>query len=278
MNYSFLVATDMDYTLLMPGTPVSDRNREACEAISKAGGAFTLSTGRTSFLTGAYTLDLNITVPIITSNGASVFDPVTRKEVYSSLIPQNITRKLIEKFFENNSNATGYSPEAIYFLPGSKRRQFIYDYNSNLPEEYKAPLGELTPDILNEKIPEFNKFLLIEPDEETLNYARSIEELGIVSSAGGFYDIMAKGISKGSGLYKVADMLGIPHDLTFALGDSENDLSMIEAAKYGVAMQNSDKRVLDAASYITTTCEEDGFAKAIFEYILPKVKSLQSGL
>jgi hypothetical protein len=62
--------------------------------------------------------------------------------------------------------------------------------------------------------------------------------------------------------------------MTFAIGDSENDLSMIESAKYGIAMKNSDPRLLKAASYITGTCEEDGFAAAVFDYILPLIKTL----
>ena len=83
---------------------------------------------------------------------------------------------------------------------------------------------------------------------------------------------MKEGNSKGDGLLRVADILGVPHDMTFAIGDSENDISMLQSAKYGIAMKDSDPRLLKAASYITGTCEEDGFAKAVFDYILPLVK------
>ena len=272
MEYSFLLGSDMDFTLLMPGKPISDVNLRAARALIAAGGALTISTGRSSFLTNVYTDVLGTTIPIITSNGASVFDPVSRKEIYSSLIPEDTCKKLLSIFIDHNSNATSYSPEGIFYAPGSLRREFISNYNKNLPEDKKAPTGELTSAMLAGGLPPINKFLLIDPDEETLSLVRAVEGLEIVSSAGGFYDIMKEGNSKGDGLLRVADILGVPHDMTFAIGDSENDLSMLQSAKYGIAMKDSDPRLLKAASYITGTCEKDGFAKAVFDYILPLVK------
>ncbi|SEV95900.1 hypothetical protein SAMN05216413_0810 [Ruminococcaceae bacterium KH2T8] len=272
MEYNFLVGSDMDYTLLMPGQPISDVNLRAARALRAAGGALTISTGRSSFITGIYTDVLETEVPIITSNGASVFDPVSRKEIYSSLIPDETVKRLLKLFIDNNSNATCYSPDGIYYAPGSLRREFITNYNRDLPDEKKAPVGELTAEMLITGLPPINKFLLIDPDDATLNEVKKVEGLEIVSSAGGFYDIMKEGNTKGDGLLRVADILGIPHEKTFAIGDSENDLSMIVSAQYGIAMSNSDPRLLKKASYITGTCEEDGFAKAVFEYILPLIE------
>ena len=272
MEYSFLLGSDMDYTLLMPGKPISDVNLRAARALREAGGALTISTGRSSFITGIYTDVLGTDVPIITSNGASVFDPVERKEIYSSLIPEETVRELLTIFIDNNSNATCYSPEGIFYAPGSLRREFITNYNKDLPEDKKAPVGDITREMLQAGLPPVNKFLLIDPDEDTLSHVRAVKGLEIVSSAGGFYDIMKEGNSKGDGLMRVADIIGVPHDMTFAIGDSENDLSMIKDAKYGIAMKNSDPRLIKAASYITGTCEEDGFAKAVFDYILPLVR------
>lgn len=277
MEYSFLLGSDMDYTLLMPGKPISDVNLRAARALREAGGALTISTGRSSFITNIYTDVLGTDIPIITSNGASIFDPVKRKEIYSSLIPDAICRKLLGLFIDNDSNATCYSPDGIFYAPGSLRREFITEYNRDLPDDKKAPVGEITREMLEEDgLPLINKFLLIDPDPDTLSAVREVEGLDIVSSAGGFYDIMKEGNSKGDGLIRVADLLGIPRDMTFAIGDSENDLSMIKSAGYGIAMKDSDPRLLKEASYITGTCEENGFAKAVFDYILPLIKTLRS--
>lgn len=274
MDYSFLVASDVDYTLLMPGKPVSNANKEAIKAVREAGGAFTLATGRTSFLTGAYILDLGLDVPLITSNGAAIYDPIKREEVYSSLIPEDTVREFMKCFFKNNTNATGYAPEAIYFAPGSSRRDFIINYNKTAPKGFEAPIGEMTEDMIDGPVPKFNKFLLVDPDKDSLQFAYSVKDLEIVMSAPGFYDIMYKGATKGDGILRIADMLGIPRDKTFALGDSDNDLSMLVDSKYGIAMGNANDVIKQNAAYISTDCESDGFAKALLEYVIPKAKSL----
>ena len=52
-----------------------------------------------------------------------------------------------------------------------------------------------------------------------------------------------------------------------AIGDSENDIEMIEAAEVGIAMGNALENVKAAAMDVTATNEEEGVAKAIQKYI-----------
>ena len=268
MDGRFLVVTDMDYTLLLPGKKVSPRNMEAIDDLRKAGGILTIATGRTPFLTGIYTKELGITSPIITSNGASIYDPVGRTEIEINPIDEGITRTFLDYFTKKGCDATGYSPEAVYLLCGSKRGAFIENYNKGLPEDEKAVVRNYDPSL---PVPVFDKFLLIDADEETEKFVRDTEGIEVVSSAKGFLDIMSKGVSKGNALLKLADILGISHYRTFALGDSENDLSMIRMAGHGIAMKGSDPDVIASASYVTASCEEDGFAKAVYDYILKNI-------
>lgn len=76
-------------------------------------------------------------------------------------------------------------------------------------------------------------------------------------------EIMKKGISKGKGVLKVAQRLGISHDEIMCFGDAENDLSMIECVKYGIAMGNAMENVKAAAYYVTDTNMQQGITKAI---------------
>lgn len=260
-DYKFLVATDMDYTLLLPGQPVSDANKEAVQAIRDAGGAVTLATGRTFYLCGSYARDLGITVPLITSNGAAISDPVLFKDLKSVDFPSPVLDALIDLFVTGGVDATGYSSDGLYFFENSSRRQFIADYNAGVPDEIKVI--EL-PDLAHS----FNKFLLIRPSSDLISKLRSFPELEIVSSAKDFYDVMMKGTSKGIALKSIASSLGV--DMTFALGDSENDLSLLKAADYSVAMKDSS--IERCADYIAPRCEDDGFAKAVYDFILPTAK------
>ncbi|MBR1796701.1 MAG: Cof-type HAD-IIB family hydrolase [Clostridiales bacterium] len=258
-NYRFLVATDMDYTLLMPGHPVSEANKRAITAIYDAGGCVTLATGRSYHFVCSYARELEITIPLITSNGAALSDPIKFCDVESVNIPHSTVEELLYLLCEEHVDATGYSSDGLYFFPESSREGFILNYNQSISEDIKA---RFIYDIDHE----FNKFLLIDPSSEVIDTIKAFPDLQIVKSARNFYDIMMKGTSKGLALKKLASSLDVP--ITFALGDSENDISMLEAADYAVAMGGSS--ITEYADYITSDCESDGFAKAVFDYILPK--------
>ena len=257
-EYRFLVATDMDYTLLLPGEPVSAENKRAVKAVQDAGGCVTLATGRTFYLTGAYAADLHIEVPLITSNGAAISDPILFKDLESVVFPDLILETLIALFNKENVDATCYSSDGLYFFKNSSRRGFIADYNASVPDDIKAV--ELSD--LNHS---FNKFLLIKPSESVISAIKSIPGLQVVSSAKNFYDVMMDGTSKGLALKKIAKSLGVK--MTFALGDSENDLSLLRAADHSIAMKDSS--IEQFADYIAPRCEDDGFAKAVYDFILP---------
>ena len=74
--------------------------------------------------------------------------------------------------------------------------------------------------------------------------------------------------NKGVGLRKLAEILGVNPDATMAIGDTENDLAIIEAAGIGVAMGNATDAVKARADYVTTTNTKDGVAAAIEHFIL----------
>ena len=82
------------------------------------------------------------------------------------------------------------------------------------------------------------------------------------------------GVSKGNALLELADYLGIPADNTFAIGDSDNDLSMVESAKYGIAVGNATDEIKKAASFITANYDSLGFAKAVYEFVIPLVEKM----
>lgn len=274
-TFDFLVITDMDYTLLFPGQPISDRNLSAAKAIAEHGGVLSIATGRTSFLTGIYTKVLDIKTPIITSNGAAIFDPVARQDIFSADFPDELTARLTELFLKESVDATGYASDGIYLTPASSRRDFIINYNQNASEDLVVPVKELDYDTLNSAdtpgLPKFNKFLLVDPAEDILKAVAEIEELQIISSAANFRDIMLRGTSKGIAALELGKRLNIKRDMIFAIGDSDNDESMIRLAGTGIAMSNAAPSVLEAADAVTLSCAEDGFAYAVENIILPKV-------
>ena len=66
----------------------------------------------------------------------------------------------------------------------------------------------------------------------------------------------------------MANYLGIKQSEVMAIGDEENDFSMIEYAGLGVVMENGSQGVKDIAQFITKSNQEDGVAHAVEKFVL----------
>jgi len=84
-------------------------------------------------------------------------------------------------------------------------------------------------------------------------------------------DFTLAGVDKASGIARVGQTLGVNPTNMVAVGDSYNDLPMLEACGFSVAMGNAPPEVKDAAEFVAPSVAEDGLAVAISEYVLPRV-------
>lgn len=90
----------------------------------------------------------------------------------------------------------------------------------------------------------------------------------IVKSTPQHLEFMHKDATKGSGLLTLAAKLGIDRSETMALGDQQNDVTMIEASGLGVAMGNAVPEVKAVADVETTTQNADGVGVAVEKWVL----------
>ena len=140
---------------------------------------------------------------------------------------------------------------------------------------YESVLNENQLDRIYNVIKHILKAICIENDSNKLNdlfkakeELKKYEDLEVVSSSPSNFEVMNKGTSKGRAVKVLADILNINREEIMCLGDSENDLSMIEFAGLGVAMGNAEEFLKEKADYITDTNENDGVAKAIEKFVL----------
>lgn len=87
--------------------------------------------------------------------------------------------------------------------------------------------------------------------------------LTFIDRGNGFYEIVPLGYSKASGIAYLESYFHISHEDTIAIGDSTNDLSMLNYAAYSIAMGNSDKELFDVVDYITDSVTDDGIYHAM---------------
>ena len=103
----------------------------------------------------------------------------------------------------------------------------------------------------------------------TLELAASFAgRLNVVRSHPLFVEIISPRVSKGRGVAHLADLYGVSRAQTIAVGDSGNDLSMVQWAGLGVAMGNASADVKAVADWIAPPVSEDGVAAVIERFVL----------
>ena len=104
-----------------------------------------------------------------------------------------------------------------------------------------------------------------ERDGEGTGYTREVAEAtGLAVFDTGFaYHLTSPSVSKGAGLTTLAEGLGLSTDEFVAVGDSENDASMLRIVDRAVAVANADERAKETASHVTEAAYADGFLEAV---------------
>lgn len=116
-----------------------------------------------------------------------------------------------------------------------------------------------------EAIGHFDKFYAYADDITKMEafQADFKKELDFVDREHGFFEIMPKGYSKASGMDYLLQSLDIPMENTVAIGDSANDLPMLEHARTAIVMGNAPDNIKDIADFVTTHVDEDGIWNAL---------------
>jgi hypothetical protein len=89
------------------------------------------------------------------------------------------------------------------------------------------------------------------------------DRLFIAKSLPIFLEFAQQGVTKGSGLAFAAEHLGFSLERTVAFGDGENDVELLEAAGYGIAVEGSHPRLVEIADWLCPPAEEEGVAQVL---------------
>lgn len=268
-----LIVCDMDGTLFANDKTIPEANKAAILKARKQGIRFSVCTGRIQPMIEYYLKDLALDTPVITANGALIWDPV-KKEILWDL-PMNKEEVLDVLWFcrEHELDYCALTMEKSYFSPHNARRWRFEQYNRIASENgfYQMDLGEFDEDFACVKDKHVYKLLIHETAEGQMdlarNYLDTLKETGYTSSERGLLDIAHKDVNKGYGLIKLADILEIPMEKVCAMGDYDNDIPMLEACGYPVAMGNGCTSIKEKAAFVTKTNEEGGVAWAMEQWL-----------
>ncbi len=278
-KYKMLV-TDMDYTLLNKEKKVSDRNREALFKAIEKGVHIVVATGRIYTSAKVYAKLLGLNTPIIASNGAiikeAIFDSIsdTERTIYKETLKPDTIRDMIKLSHKHGLLCHFFTEDTIYSEQLVNVSLRYKEWNKYLGEEDKVKIKivEDIEDAFNRDNAEILKAVVVDGDSGKIKRLRDdimrTKNVAVSQSMKDNLEVMNKGVTKGNAVKILADMYGIRREEIIAIGDNENDMSMIEYAGLGIAMGNAEDLLKGAADHITGDYLEDGVAEAVERFIL----------
>ncbi len=268
-----LIATDLDGTFLTDDKRISVKNMQALKEAVEAGVLFVPATGRSLFTMPDTVMALDCLHYIITSNGAAVDDMTTGKTIYKNQLDSCLTRNII-----NHGLGLGIMVEIVidgrtYTLEKFSRDLVGYGANPKFIKWLKdtRTVVETFDEIIkNDTTVENINLVFTDMAQrvETYSYISKNFDVEVTNSIGNNLEIGPKSCSKGEALEFLAGKLGINMSEVMSLGDNNNDWDMIRRSGIGVAVGNADKRLKESAAYITSGNNDDGFAEAVYRFVL----------
>lgn len=269
-----LIALDLDGTLLDSRKMLPERNKKALEECVARGIYVVPCTGRTA----AGIPDSVRRIPgiryAITVNGGMVLDLLEDRVMDERLLPMNVVTEIYEMISRYHVMCDAY----IQGKGFSERRCFenmddykIPDVVQQLVRQTRLPVDNIK-DYIRERFSYVDKLNLFFDDSgERAQVRELLEERGDVVISSSFpynLEINGQGATKGEGILRLASLLGIRPEETMAFGDGENDISMIEKAGIGIAMENGHEKLKEIADYIAPDSDEAGVGQMLEKLIL----------
>jgi Cof subfamily protein (haloacid dehalogenase superfamily) len=262
---------DLDGTLLNKRGELTKATIATVREVIQAGIKVILATGRSPLFVKEIVAQLGIVCPVISCNGGLIVDICQDDVLFSKPIHDHMVQRIAKYCLQQQAETFIYSYDHIYYCSPSSHAFKYQRYNTEVQASFKIPLRELRSagDL---PLGQVIKFFICNVDEvqagELERIFNSENQLTLVSSAKNALDIMANGVSKGTGLKFLAARLGMDLAQTAVFGDNFNDISMFQLAGCPIAVGNAEEKVKAVAKYVTGSNDEDGVAQALRKYVL----------
>lgn len=273
MSQYELTAFDMDGTLLNSKKEITPVTLKALKKAVSAGKSIALSTGRCRPELTDYTSLVPGIRYLICTSGALVYDLREQKEIYKRPISPSLVKTLLEFAMQEGAMMHLLDRESIV---QSDQYEHMEQYGMGAYKPMYRRVVTAWEDLYKtycaapfpvEKVNFYHKDM--ESRERTKERIRKAGlPVMMVNAESASLELSAEGVDKGTGLQKLCSCLNLPVERTIAVGDADNDISILKAAGLSVAMGNALPHIKELADVTVADCEHDGCAEVIERYLL----------
>jgi len=261
-----MVIADVDGTLVTQEKVLTKRAAEAVSRLRDAGIQFTVTSGRPPRGMAMLIDPLKLTQPLAAFNGGVLIKPDLKTVVDQKFLPVGVPEKVIEAI-ENHDLDVWLYTDTEWFVrdpnaPHVAREQWTVKFPPTVVKTFAGLLGRVA------------KIVGVSDDlDRVAKCEKDVQQAGgsHISAARSqpyYLDVTHPQANKGEVVLSLSRLLNIPATEIATLGDMPNDVLMFQKSGISIAMGNASPEVQAAATYVTSTNEDEGFAKAIEKFIL----------
>lgn len=268
-----LILSDFDGTLVRSDGTVSDFSKETIREYIQNGGIFAISTGRMPAGILPRVKELGLSGFACCAQGSIIIDVESNEVILQGTISNDVAVQVCEKMEEMGLHIHVYD---------------LWEYYSNMDDDalkmYEGIVKTKAKLVLDKPISQYVKETGLQPckilamldpiDNERVRIEldkQNFAGCSVTRSSVFLVEVGNATYSKGTSLEFLSNKYNVAMENTIAIGDQVNDLSMIEKAGLGLAVQNADEALQAKAIVLPDTHNEDAVAKAILQYAYEKI-------
>ncbi len=249
-----LLFSDMDGTLLRDDSTLSPSMKEALDQLTHKGNKLILTSGRPlpGILEVCEQQDIHYpNMLIIANNGAQIYDCDRKENILKETLALSDIRYLVTAAKQAGLHVHAYTDTEIVCHQDNQELQF-YRRRIHMPLKCVKSI----PDALEEgscklQIINLTDKARLEAFRNQVGPYCKEHNIQLIFSNDYYLELLPSSAGKGNGIRFLAEYLHVPMSHTYAAGDAENDISMLEAAGTGIAMANATEAVKQAADIVT---------------------------
>lgn len=268
---SKILFLDLDGTLLNDDRLVSPGNMAAIQKALSHNHKIVIATGRPLVSARAFSEELGLTAEgcyVIAYNGGQIFDLHQKKSLFKKTIPMEYVRRIFDDAYADHLHCQTY--DDTYILT-EKDTPALHEYKK-LTKVQTVIVDDITKALPEEPV----KLIVMsfEHPEELISFRNrtagwAAGKVDRFFSCPQYLEYVTPGVSKGAAIKILSRHLNIPMSDTIAVGDAENDITMLEAAAVGVVMKNAAPEMKKYGNYVTRhDNNHDGVAEIIEKFLL----------
>ena len=261
-----MVIADVDGTLVTQEKVLTNRAAEAVLRLHEAGIQFSVTSGRPPRGMAMLIEPLRLTQPLAAFNGGVLIQPDLTTVVDQRFLPEAVPEKVIELIERHGLDVWLYTDTGWFVrdqnAPHVAREQWTVKFPPTVVKTFEGLLGRVA------------KIVGVSDDyDRVAKCEKDVQQAGgtHISAARSqpyYLDVTHPQANKGGVVLAMSKLLNIPAEEIATIGDMPNDVLMFEKSGVSIAMGNASAEVQGSATYVTSTNEEEGFARAMEEVVL----------